>query len=576
MSDESGPKQPERIAKALRLSLAGYVAVCIATGLIVLTIAAWILFHAQPQRVAWGDYVGWRQALALLVSGSLSCVLAYWTVRLWSEDVPARERELEDAWQAGLQAIRKRGLSLKDLPLFLVVGCTEESSQSRFLNQSSVRLALPATPSAPNAPLRWFVAEDRVFLFCSDVGMFSALQSRLAIHAKKNSMQFNWNEFEQGSSMQAVAETVLGCSSDESGFADNLELEVEETGSAKVPTHASLTNELQRQIGGTNTAQSTSIVTSERPSTEPTSMQALESLASAEALVAKLENADAVPANARTAVESKVLRRSQQNVPVLSSQETIRYQMLLADTCRLLRVARSNAAPINGVIAWVDGPQLMNCSQYSRQCGQALRNDCAQIQQQLEVLAPISIVVDRMQEVAGFTELVRRIGPERAASSALGEALELQQVPDLATVRELSRRSLRTVISSVYKCFQASHEAGQPGNHKLFQLVINCRGRLGQAISSLLVESMATAAQDRQADSSLLSGVYFTASGDKPTQRAFANEVLERVVLQQELLNWTQHRQANEAKFGVAGNVLAGLTMSLLALAVGQLIVAAL
>ncbi len=588
MSDAQGTGWLDRMATACRLSLAGYVAICIAAVLIALTIAAWVAFDAEPQRVAWGDYISWPQIFMLGICGCLSCVLGYWAVRFWSEDVPVRDNELAQAWQAGLEAIRKRGIALNELPLFLVLGCKEEQSQSLFVKQCGLTLAVAPTPASPVAPLRWFIAHDRILLFCSDIGAFSGTQSRLALlpqdavssGALANLERFSVSQIFSASEGRASPQNAEVCTRQ----TDRLSVEESKTVElmlnsevAGYPSDESQQVSNDYSISPSQNASLPGAVVTERTSSKQktatySDASAMASLEAAESLVSQAK----LMTDSLTPLKPEFVIQPQHNASLLSSKETIRYQSLLADTCRMLRVARADAAPINGMIAWIDGPQLMNHAGFARQCGQALRRDCTQIQMHLGLLAPITMVVDQMQEVAGFPELIRRCGPENSYREVLGEALDLQRLPDATTLLELCSRAIRALSSSVYKCLQANHQLGQPGSQRLFQLVISGRGKLGQALSSLVVESMGMRDQDHRAAPNMLSGLYFTASGDKPPNRGFGHEVLERMMNQQELLHWTAPQQQREARYRHATMALASLTFALALLAVGQIMHAAL
>ena len=96
-----------------------------------------------------------------------------------------RERSLEQAWQAGMEGLRKIGTPIHELPLFVVIGCSHEKAQESFLLQAGLRLKTEPIPKASSSPLRWYLADDRILLFLSDVGSFSALQGRLALHRQE-------------------------------------------------------------------------------------------------------------------------------------------------------------------------------------------------------------------------------------------------------------------------------------------------------------------------------------------------------------------------------------------------------
>ncbi len=562
-----------RIVNWLRFSIAGYVAVCLGIGLLLLTLVTWVVFDSEPQRVAWGDYVGWPQMLSLGSLGGIICFLAYWTVRLWNDDLPARERELEGAWNAGMTALRKRGVSIRDLPLFLVMGCQNEKSQASFLQTSGIKLSLEPIPKSNAAPLRWYIAQDRILLFCSDVGTFSATQSRLAFHrqdeiAVLESMEFVRSHSTPLPAMDSYARACIG--QPENRFhAGPVREMVPQTmvvsgetyeGSSRILTKVTSAFATQVTSDASNPVQAASH--------EP----AIESLEATERLFDELK-VEPSPAVVKT---DCMVRLKQQSLSVLASSEIVRYQALLEDTCKRLKVARANMAPINGIIAWVDAPQMMDCARFSRQCGLAFRRDSKQIQQHLGVLAPVTVVMDRMQELTGFCELIRRMGQEKSLRTSLGEAFDLQRLPDWTSIRNASQRSLVAVNAAVYQCFRSSNGLSQPGNHKLFQLIIACRGRLGQALQTFLIDSIAIQPQlPSLQDPTLFSGIYFTASGEKPTHQGFSQQVVARAMDQQEFLSWTKERYSMEQSFRLTTWLLSGTCLVLLIMLIAQILAVA-
>ncbi len=103
MTDPQKPSLVDRIRGSLRISLAAWLAIGVGVSLIAITVFSWIIFLAEPQRVAWGDYLQWPQLAVLFLLWLSTCAATYWTVRLWTEDVPIREFDLEEAWQAGIE-----------------------------------------------------------------------------------------------------------------------------------------------------------------------------------------------------------------------------------------------------------------------------------------------------------------------------------------------------------------------------------------------------------------------------------------------------------------------------------------
>ncbi len=564
----------DRLVSFFRFSIADCVAICMGIALLLLTLIAWAIFDSEPQRVAWGDYVQWPQMLSLGLLWGLICCLSYWTVRLWNEDLPARDRELEIAWKAGMTALRKRGVAIDELPLFLVLGCQDEKSQSSFLQHAGIQMSIEPIPVASAAPLRWYIAQDRILLFCGDVGTFGATQNRFALHRQDELATSDLIEMVQ---LQKVPLKEIEANAS-SRNQQQLQRQDSITFLAMAP-HAMVGPSAESTgsdfLNFVATLDSEERSSATKPSPRSSDQQVLESLEATERLFSDLDREPTDSANIADEEPQQPIHPKQQHFSVLSSKEIVRLQSLLEDTCKRLKVARGKSAPVNGIVAWIDGPQLMDCARFSRQCGQAFRRDSLQIQQHLGLLAPVTVVVDRMHELVGFTELIRRMGREKSSRDALGEAFELQRLPEWPAIRNACNRSLQMVSAAVYRCFRTANGLGQPGNHKLFQLIVACRGRLGIALHSFLAESIATQPhRSSDPDPTMFSGVYFTASGEKPTQQGFSQQVLARMMDQQEFLSWTSQRKSQEHVFRLTSWILIGVCVALLLILIGQLVAA--
>jgi hypothetical protein len=180
-----------------------------------------------------------------------------------------------------------------------------------------------------------------------------------------------------------------------------------------------------------------------------------------------------------------------------------------------------------------------------------------------------------MQEIPGFSELIRRGGPENAQHTTLGEAYPLERLPDLAGVEAMCSRSFRDLTSKVYRCFQNRNGLVPPGNSKLFQLVLACRGRLFEAVHGLVIDSVVEVPHSQtfnDAELHLVSGIFFTASGDKPTHYGFSPLVMQRLMDQQELLCWTRRRIGSEQRYRQATLTLKAICAILVIVLLVQLL----
>jgi hypothetical protein len=160
----------------------------------------------------------------------------------------------------------------------------------------------------------------------------------------------------------------------------------------------------------------------------------------------------------------------------------------------------------------------------------------------------------------------------------LGEAYSLEKCVDPSSINQLSRNAVRTLCSAAYHHFHAANGTGQPGNHKLFQLVAVCRGKLSRALQPFLVQSMSAVDRgDRMgnetSESTMLGGVFFASSSDEPIQQGFVRGVLTRMLDQQGLLNWTSQRRRDELRYSRAILAMQCITVLLVVALVMQIVI---
>jgi hypothetical protein len=551
--------------------LAAKVTFAVGVSLLLITIATWIVYNAQPQRVAWGDYLNGTQIVTLASLWVVTCGITYWTVRLWSEEVPVRYSELEIAWRAGFQKMAQQGIDVQRLPLFLVLGCHDEKSQLQLLNQCGFKPVTGLIPASSGAPIRWSITEESVLLFCNQIGLLGTIQSRIALHqplAKSvashvlpldafrmettQNIRPNWTDSELDGIASEGSESMVAQGDFDKSYVPPMAANLR----GSVHTGAAVTAE-QRLVRRKSELESLADDTTRR-------------LDETEELIAKFENRSGFP------FESSVLAGNP-HAEILSSNEQVECQAMLEDFCRRLRGSRRATAPINGILAWIDTPQLMDSANCSTKLGESLRKDLDELESLLGIQAPVTVVLDQMHAVPGFSELIRRLGPERASVAMLGEAFSLEKYPDSTSINQLSRNAVRTLCSAAYHHFHAPNGTGQPGNHKLFQMVAAGRGKLSRSLQPFLVQSISVADGGNRADSradepTLFGGVFFASSCDEPIKQGFVRGIFSRMMDQQELLNWTSRRRQAEKRYSLAILTLQCVSFLLFVLFVCQIV----
>jgi type VI secretion system protein ImpL len=590
MSDDSS-SLTSRIASWFRISLAGWVSIGVGISLLAIGGVVGVVFHARSERISWGEYLSWAQ-LGLMAGLWLSiCFASYWLVRISLSHLPSSEIGLNEAWKSGIDAIAKRGISLRDIPIFLVLGCENPKNQQVFMQQIGMAAAIPVCPENPNAPIRWFISDDRIVLVCQDIGMYTLAQSRFEMHLARLRAELPFSDVclpvtsvdDEAQGMTASVEDVDNFLAEIRGLNGSEETVVREFEQPSVIPFPGLADTAEPPNKRNDTIQKESLgaessapifspwvdrvdstshsYLAERKSVslETTTINDVKEqrlfgqLDRTEELVALVQNENdkiESPLIIEQDVAPEVLTRGGWSVSMLNSSERIRSQIGLTDLCNLLGNVRGELAPINGILVRVDTAALVRCNPLAQQCGQELRQDLEQLQHQLGIQAPVSIVLDNFHQFDSFQQLIKRLGPNMTAGIAIGELYDVRRPISTANLSVACARLSRSITRAIYHVFKTQDGKLRPQNHKLFPLLKLCRGSLKDSINEFLVQALPPADVNASgAGSSLLHGLYAMGSGDTETQRGFGGHVLRNLCEESESLAWTPIRLRMEQRY---------------------------
>lgn len=563
MSEPAKPTLLQRFGMSFSFSKAFFASVATGIALLLLTGFVWMAYNMDPQRVAWDDYVRWPSLLLLVVLWVSICSCIYWIVRLWREEYPAVEAELQKAWKAGMKSLTQIGCSIEDKPIFLILGCHDFETQKRLVAQSNSNLVMEPAPNAL-APINWFLCDDRIYLFCSDTGTFGTFQQRMALYnqppesvgisrfmrsyALSPSLNRKSLIEEPGkfasvsiSSTASQAEILPFCNVRASGKPESLSANSNRNGS-QTPINefgraTTQTTTLPRQVGLSRGSYEMEYGAIEHDTIHQIeqAQQLLDEATVSESITDKY-------------ADTPMVEERHSPVVIISSTETVQLQSSLSELGRLLRVARCPVAPINGIIAVTDGNQLSKSPELAVALGHSLQQDLKILRDGLQVDTPLSIAIGNMQLTPGFTELIRRIGPLAAANQTLGETFSIDRIASASDLRAVSRHAISSIVMAVYYQFHLKQKSGQPGNQKLFQLLVACRSQIARALTPFLLASLISRSTKRSNvdRSHLFAGLYFSANGEQAVENGFTSTIFQRMFDQQELINWTNTQKQFE------------------------------
>ncbi len=118
----------------------------------------------------------WLPILFLLLYGMTW--IAWWLWLLLPTPEGPEFPEIFDAWQQGVQALDRAGISLASTPLFLILG-KPESGEAGLFTASHLQLQVRMVPQDPSRPIHLFANRDGIYVTCPDASLLSYYATKL-------------------------------------------------------------------------------------------------------------------------------------------------------------------------------------------------------------------------------------------------------------------------------------------------------------------------------------------------------------------------------------------------------------
>ncbi len=505
--------------RLLNISLPARAAILVAVFLVILVVTAFVAFYCTEDRVAWNYWVNPIRVLVITVLVIIIPFVVYRVLKLWLEGEVSRYPDIDYAWKAGLAELESHGLDLSQIPVFLILGSSGEAEEKPLFAGSRMSFRLREVPQGP-AALHWYAHPDGIYLVCSDVGCSSALAAR---------------------ARDAAAQ--------------------EKAGPVPAPPQSP-----GGSIRGTIVAGDQADPGPSAPPSEPRGTAGGAALPAAAGAIrgtmvvgAGAEEDDSAPA----AVKKPV---------TMSPEDRTEQERRLQYVCRLIRRARQPLCPINGLLSLLP-VGLIQRPREAIEVQRCVQRDLASIRRVLMLRCPVTALVTGMEDEPGFRELVRRVGPERAAAQRFGKGFSVWNPPTPERLRALAAHACGAFEDWVYALFREKGSLSKPGNTKLYALLCKIRRNVQNRLANILAAGYGTGSgDDADAEPMLFSGCYFAAAGETEDRQAFVRGVLDKLPDEQEELDWTRAALEEDGKYqlwaqlGFALNAL--LVVSLAAMSI--------
>jgi hypothetical protein len=541
-SPEAAEKRPGLIARVRaipgRITTPGWAAIATALFLLALVAAAWTLLILDPN-IPWRETLSWTRILIVVALLVVIPVVLYYTVRLWLEGDRARFPDVDFAWNAGLRALARNGVSLRSTPLFLILGSHDPRHERAIVRATGLHLRVRGEPDGP-APLHWYANPQGIYLFLTEAGTLSELSQVMARR-----------EAEAAALGAAAPEAPLAAPAAAAGPppAGSAVSPPAPPSAASAPSAA---QQATRQSTSDSTRRSAALDDAAGRGTLALDdyLQQQQARQTGRAAggpsrqrpvgggTVKLDAPMAAAESAATRVSAGAAPEDQ---PALIAPQRAAEQLERLDyVCRLLRRARDPLCAANGVITLLPFQAIQAGAREARELEQAVKADLATVQSALQLRCPVTALVEGMEKERGFRELVKRVGPQRAAVQRFGRRYDVRGTATAEDLSALCEHVCGVFEDWIYTLFREKDALARPGNTQLYGLLCTVRSRLKGRLGEILSRGFGHDPRLHAGNEPILfSGCYFAATGETDDRQAFVKGVFDKLVEEQENVEWT-------------------------------------
>lgn len=466
-----------------RLSTAAKVTCCLVAGLVLVLLDVWISYAWNPRYIPWATYMSWSRGslLAGLIAGV--GVVSYFTIRTWLAEDRADHCILA-AWAKGLRELRYHGLPTDGLPIHLILGAGSGDEEEQLIRASGeYRFVLPTG----SAGLTFFANSSRACLSAGGIGLTALARTALADKIR------HWSPDDV-----AVPSARLGLGSQNRSETD--------------------TDSLSQTLEAVGWEENGHDFTDDDWDENGSSVGVM------------------TPVATQTIAKPLALIRNPletERPPLWSLPEVSAAELKLHQLADLIRSTRRPLCPINRTIITIPVAVLLGEPDRIPEFQQAIRRDLEILQQELQINAPVTVLITGLESHPGFVEFMRRVGPQVLQQQTLGQAVEVGSPATRSQMEALAINACGQVEDCLYALLQRETALSSTGNTVLYRLLCDLRTGIRQALGDLLTGAFAA-----ESTGQYIAGCYFCASGSQSQQRGFVEAVWRLQDRGQEELEW--------------------------------------
>ncbi len=458
--------------------------------------------------------------------------------------------DIDRPWEKAMAALNDDGLSIDDLPLFLVNGLTPQQEQSVFQEAAGIDWLVVSPPAnETNAPLRVFANTDAIFISCTGIGSVSCQQGKVVDGNMTGGGRMN-------------APIGVGNQTQVAGGPGGI-MAAARAGTGTIVGGAAPPPKPPK-VGGTVAPGGAPPMAASAPpsaaSPPPTSAPAAPPKATGTlvSIRSALAQATMSPGGVQRAMKSFASADAQdkgygkKQVAPISEEEGEFGSRRMDYLCTKIREARSPYCPINGFMQAI--PVTWAASEeYAKKLAPAIRYDVETVHESLQLQFPVVVVFSELDSLPGLKEfLVRLERIQRGIrNSRAGSRFWPGATIDAKSVELVLDRAMNWFRGWIYAAF--ADDISSAENQSLFHLLCSIRQKKS-ALEVLLRGSLYQVTDPEMR----LSGCYFSATGAGATEQGFIRGVLDRLVEMEEEVAWSPELSRSLSKQTMLSRLLIG------------------
>lgn len=438
-------------------------------------------------------------------------VVVYFGVKIFLAPPKSPFPDIDLAFEAGINALAKNGIQIKEAPVYLVLGTPDSKVVKKLMRASGRQFDFSHT-TADGQALHWYGAADHVYVFLTGIGNVCQLTKDLAKYVNQASAEES--EYSADDFKGTIDVRALGRGNNPGGA------------SGTPPPPESI--EAQDQFSAT--------------------------IKPGEIGVAATPTRTAQPPSPPKSTQTKQL----------SSREKLAIQKRrLTHFCQLLSRSRSPVCAINGIIVLMSSRLV---EEFPGELARQTKKDLSTITVTTGVVSTVTAVVNGFENYEGCREFAFRLSEMEGPGflkRRFGKSYRSWEIPTTGHLKEISNDSVEIFDKYVYSIFTGRDALSSRhviGNRNMVKFLCWIYARFYEGLELTLTTGFNVESANLE-DFPRFSGCYFVGTGDSDETTFFANGVFDRVDENQGELEWTSTVTRKEENLSLMSQLifLAGL-----------------